>query len=192
MGLTSFATFSDGSKIDNPRFFRKDEKDLTKAQRKLSKQTKGSPERKRAKRVVAHIHERIANRRNNFCHQEARKIVNRFGIICIEDLNINRMRENNFRSINRSISDVAWGMFVQYLTYKAESTDRILVRVNPAFTSQDCSRCGYRQVKKLSDRIHHCSYCGLKIDRDYNSALNILRLGTQSLGIQSIEAPSAR
>ena len=192
VGLTSFATFSDGSKIDNPRFFRKDEKDLTKAQRKLSKQTKGFPERKRAKRVVAHIHERIANRRNNFCHQEARKIVNRFGIICIEDLNINRMRENNFRSINRSISDVAWGMFAQYLSYKAESADRILVRINPAFTSQDCSRCGYRQVKKLSDRIHHCSYCGLKIDRDYNSALNILRLGTQSLGIQSIEAPSAR
>ncbi|GAH89192.1 unnamed protein product, partial [marine sediment metagenome] len=122
-------------------------------------------------------------------HQIARKIVNHFGIICIEDLSINEMKKNNFRSINKNIGDVAWGQFAQYLTYKAESANRILVKVNPAYTSQTCSKCGYRQTKKLSDRIHHCSYCSFETSRDYNAALNILTLGTQSLGI-ALEAPT--
>jgi len=189
VGLENFATLSNGEKIKNPRFFKTDQKALAKAQRKLSKQTKGSPERKKVKKVVVRIHEKITNRRNNFCHQEARKIINRFGIICIEDLSINEMQRNNFRNINRSIGDVAWGQFAQYLDYKAVGADRQLIRVNPAYTSQTCSRCGYRQVKKLSERIHHCSSCGLELDRDLNASINILALGLKSIGIQSIEAP---
>jgi len=188
VGLENFATLSNQEKIENPRFFKTDQKALAKAQRKLSKQTKGTPERKKVKKVVVRIHERITNRRNNFCHQEARKLINRFGIICIEDLSINKMRENNFRSINRNISDVAWGQFAQYLDYKAENAGRQLIRVNPAYTSQTCSHCGYRQVKKLSERIHHCSSCGLELDRDLNASINILALGLKSIGIQSIEA----
>ena len=189
VGIKSFATLSNGEKVENPHFFKTDEKALAKAQRKLAKQTKRIPEREKAKKVVARIHERVANRRNNFCHQEARKLVNRFSIICIEDLNINQMQQGNFRSINRSISDVAWGQFAQYLSYKAENAGRQVIKVNPAYTSQDCSRCGYRQIKKLSDRVHRCSSCGLVIDRDENAALNILSLGLQILGIQSVEAP---
>jgi len=192
MGLETFATFSNGQKIENPRFFKTDQKALARAQRKLSKQKKGSLERKKAKKIVARIHERISNRRNNFCHQEARKIINRFGIICIEDLSINQMQRDNFRSINRSIDDVAWGQFAQYLSYKAEYAGRQLIRVNPAYTSQTCSRCGQRQKLKLSERVYHCNSCGFSLDRDINASLNILRLGTQSLGIQSIEAPSVR
>ncbi|MBT9165085.1 MAG: hypothetical protein DDT23_01100 [candidate division WS2 bacterium] len=183
VGLERFATLSTKEKIDNPHFFKTDQKALAKVQRKLSKQEKGSPERVKARKVVARIHERIANRRNNFCHQEAKKLVDRFGVICIEDLSINKMKENNFRSINKNIGDVAWGQFAQYLSYKAESADRTLVRVNLAYTSQTCSNCGYKQVKKLSDRVYHCSCCGFETSRDHNSALNILALGTQSLGI---------
>lgn len=145
VGLVSFATFSDGNKIDNPRFFRKDEKDLVKVQKKLSEAEKGSPKRKKRRKAVAKVHERISNRRNNFCHQEARKIVNEYDTICIEDLSINRMLHN--RCLAKSISDAAWSQFAQYLAYKAENAGRRLIRVNPAFTSQDCSRCGYRQVK---------------------------------------------
>jgi len=182
VGLESFATLSNKEKIANPRFFKTDQKALAKAQRKLSKQKKGSIERKKAKKVISRIHERIGNRRNNFCHQETRKLVNRFGIICIEDLNINKMKENNFRSINRSIGDVAWGQFAQYLTYKAVNAGRQVIKVNPAFTSQDCSKCGYRQVKKLSDRVHRCSSCGFEIDRDINASINVLALGLQRIG----------
>lgn len=188
VGLETFATFSTKEKIKNPRFFKTDEKALAKAQRKLSKQDKGSLKRKKVKKVVVRIHERISNRRNNFCHQESLKIVNKFGIICIEDLSINEMKRDNFRSINRSIGDVAWGQFAQYLSYKAERAGRTLVKVNPAYTSQTCSRCGYRKAKKLSERVHLCSSCGFETCRDFNASLNIMRLGLQSLG-QSVEAP---
>ena len=182
VGISSFATLSNGEKIENPRFFKTEQKVLAKAQRKLSKQKNKSPERKKAKKVVARVHERIGNRRNNFCHQISRRLVNRFGIICIEDLSINQMKQGNFRSLNRSIGDVAWGQFANSLSYKAENAGRLVLQVNPAFTSQDCSRCGYRQVKKLADRVHRCSSCGFEIDRDQNSALNILSLGLQRIG----------
>lgn len=181
VGLTSFATFSDSSKISNPRFFRQDEKDLAKVQRKLSKIEKGTPERKKRRKTVAKVHERISNRRNNFAHQETRKIVNQFGIICIEDLSVNQMIHN--RCLSKSISDAAWSMFAQYLSYKAENADRTLVKVNPAYTSQTCSQCGHREVKKLSDRVHRCSCCGYVCDRDHNASLNILSLGLKTLGL---------
>ena len=181
VGLTSFATFSDGSKIDNPRFFRQEEKALAKAQRKLSKAEKGSSERKKRCKAVAKVHERISNRRNNFTHQESRKIVNQYGVICIEDLSVNQMVHN--RCLSKSIYDAAWSQFAQYLSYKAESANRTLVKVNPAYTSQNCSACGHREVKKLSDRVHNCSCCGISIDRDHNASLNILSLGLKTLGL---------
>ena len=81
LGIESFATLSNGEKIENPRFFRTDEKALAKAQRRLSKAEKGTPDRKKARKIVAHVHERIANRRLNFAHQTSRKVVDRFGTI---------------------------------------------------------------------------------------------------------------
>ena len=95
VGLEKFATLSTGETIDNPRFFRGDERDLKRAQRRLSEQPKGTPERARRRKVVAHIHERIVSRRKNFAHQESRKLVNRFGVIVFEDLNITRMIKNH-------------------------------------------------------------------------------------------------
>lgn len=111
VGLTTFATLSTGKKIPNPRFFKTDEKDLAKAQRKMSKLDKGTPERRKVKKVVSHIHERIANRRHAFAHQEARKLVNEFGIIAVEKLQIKKMMDGNWRSMNRSIGDAAWDKF---------------------------------------------------------------------------------
>jgi len=186
VGLESFAVLSDGSKIENPRFFRKEEKALAQAQRKLSKQKIKTPQRNKTRKVVSKIHERIANKRSNFIHQESRKIVNSYGTICIEDLSINKMVHN--RCFNKSIMDAAWGQFAQYITYKAESADRIVVKVNPAYTSQICSACGHWEVKKLSNRVHHCSCCGFEACRDHNAALNILALGLHSIGNQSVEA----
>jgi putative transposase len=78
--------------------------------------------------------------------------------------------------------DAAWGQFAKYLSYKAENAGRKLIRVNPAYTSQTCSKCGHRESIKLSDRIYTCSCCKVSIDRDYNASLNILSLGLQTLG----------
>jgi putative transposase len=181
MGLEHFLTTSNGEHIENPRFFRKEEKTLAKAQRKLSAQKKASRARIKARKVVARIHERIKNKRHNFAHQEACKLVNKYNTMCVEDLSINDMQKDNFHCINKSISDVAWRMFIDQLKLKAEEAGKKLIKINPAYTSQTCSVCGNRQKLKLSDRIYNCNCCGFSLNRDINAALNIMSLGMQRL-----------
>jgi len=179
MGLEKFATLSTGVMIDNPRFFRQDEKELAKAQSKRDKLFKDSEERNKAKRVVQHIHARIANRRKDFAHKLSRYLVDVFQIVVFEDLNVQGMVKNH--SLAKSISDAAWNQTIQYTTYKAECADRLCLKVNPAYTSQDCFGCGDRVKKQLSQRVHSCPKCGLEIDRDLNAALNILARGLTCL-----------
>ena len=191
VGLKAFATLSDGNTIQNPRFFKIEERALAKAQRKLAKQAKGSKQRRNAKKVVAKIHERIHNRREDFSHQESRKIVNKYGTICAEDLDIQSMLQKptiivngivkDATAIHRSINDAAWNSFHNKTAYKAENAGRLFVKSNPRGTSQDCYGCGKPVPKDLGTRIHNCPHCGLTLDRDLNAALNILRLGLQSL-----------
>lgn len=205
VGLEKFVAFSDGEFIDNPRFFRKDEKALKKAQRKLSREKRGSQKCRKVRKVVARIHERIANRRHNFVHQLARRIVNFYGLIAVEKLSVKNMSKSPEpkqdeetgqylpnghaakAGLNKSICDAAWSMFRNVLTQKAESAGRLVVNVNSAYTSQDCSGCGYRPEKehrkKLSDRWHFCPMCGLSLDRDTNAAINILK---NAVGLHSV------
>jgi putative transposase len=180
VGIEQFATFSNGQEISNPRFFKQGERALAKAQRKLSKLNKGTKERRKQGKVVAKIHERISNQRKDFCHKESKKIVDQYQYICVEDLNIKNMVEGSF--LAKSITDVSWNQFRQFLTYKAAEAGRKLGLVNPAYTTQDCSQCGYREEKKLSDRMHCCSHCGYRTTRDLNAAENILALGLDGLG----------
>ena len=181
VGLTHFATLSTGEHIANPRFFRTDEHALAKAQRRLAKEAKGTPARRKCRQVVAHIYERIANRRDDFCHQTARSLVNTYGVLAFEALQISNMLQHH--CLAKSIADVAWGQFVRITTDKAACAGRVAVKVPPAYTSQDCSRCGHRVPKKLSERQHQCPVCNLSMDRDENAALNILRCGLASLGV---------
>ena len=179
VGLESFAALSNGEKIANPRFFREEEKELARVQGKLSKAAKGTPERRAALKVVERVHERIANKRYEFAHQVSRDLVDRFGLIAFEDLNIKGMMHNH--CLAKSIGDVAWNMLVNITSFKAASAGSMVVLVDPRNTSKMCSRCGILVEKSLSDRIHNCPQCGLSMDRDWNAAINILRLGTQSL-----------
>ncbi len=180
-GLNSFLALSNGEFAGNPRFFRCDEKELAKADRKQAKTKKRSRERRKANKVLSRIHERIRNRRHDFVHQTARRLVNRFGLIAVEKLNVKNMLGNH--CLAKSISDAAWSMFRSVLPHKAESAGRVIVAVNPAYTSQDCSECGYRPdglegrtKKKLGDRWHFCPNCSASLDRDTNAAINILNL----------------
>jgi putative transposase len=179
VGLESFATLSNGEKIANPRFFREEERELSRVQRKLSKAPKGTPERKKALKVVERVHERIANRRNDFANQVSRQLVDRFGVIVFEDLDIKNMLKNH--CLAKSISDAAWNILVKTTESKAAYAGSKVVLVDPRQTSQMCSRCGLIVKKDLSERVHRCSECGLSMDRDLNAAINILRLGMQSL-----------
>lgn len=185
VGLKTFATLSDGKEIENPRFFRREEKALAKVQRKHSKLAKGTPERRKHRKAVARVHERISFRRENFTHQQSRKIVNSYGIICVEDLHVNRMTHHH--CLAKSIHDASWSAFFSQLSCKAAEAGRTYVAVNPAYTSQDCSRCHHRQGMPLSERTYHCPCCILSIDRDLNAALNIRAVGLHSLGL-SLEA----
>ena len=180
VGLKSFAVTSDGQTIANQRFFRKEEKTLAKAQRKwdaVKKIPKTDPTKEKRRKVIARVHERIRNKRHNFAHQESRKIVNRYGFIAVEKLEVQKMQKN--RQLSKSIADVAWSLFRHCLEYKAEEAGIGFKAVKPEYTSQDCSACGHREKKKLSERVHHCKKCGYTADRDLNAAINILTLGLQ-------------
>jgi putative transposase len=181
VGIESFATLSNGTKIENPRFFKKGEKALAKAQRKLSKLDKGTKERRKKGKVVAKIHERIKNQRKDFCHKQAKKIVDQYQYICIEDLEIKNMIEGSHFA--KSIADASWNLFRQFLTYKAAEAGRKLGVVNPAYTSQICSQCRHLEPKGLTEREHRCSRCGYTAHRDFNAAQNILALGLDGLGV---------
>src|SRR5437773_420343 len=187
VGLKSFASLSNGEEIANPRFFRKEEQALAKVQRKHSKLAKGTPERRKYRKVVARVHERVAWRRENFTHQQSRKIVNTFGVICVEDLSVNRMLHKH--CLAKSIADASWSAFFAQLFAKAEEAGRIAVKVNPANTSQTCSRCGHRQKMPLDVRVFACPCCHVQCDRDLNATLNICGLGLQALGL-SVDAPA--
>jgi putative transposase len=181
VGLRTFATLSDGIEIENPRFFKQAEKALAKAQRQCVKHAKGTVERRKKGKAVAKIHEKIKNKRKDFCHKESKKIVNEYQYICVEDLAIKEMiRESSFA---KSIADASWNQFCRYLTYKAEEAGRKMGLVNPAYTTQECSKCGRREPKDLSTRSHHCLHCGYRTTRDLNAAQNILALGLDGLGV---------
>jgi putative transposase len=181
VGLEHFATLSNEQQITNPRFFKKGEKALAKAQRKFSKLKERTPERRKQGKIVAKIHERISNQRKDFCHKESKKIVDQYQYICVEDLNIKKMLAGSYFA--KSITDASWNQFLQFLTYKAAEAGRKLGLVNPAYTTQDCNRCRHREEKELSERMHNCSHCGYRTLRDHNSAQNILALGLDGLGV---------
>lgn len=173
MGLTSFATLSDGTVVENPRFYREAQRTLRVAQRRVARRRKGSNRRRKAVALLVRACARVQAQRSDFHHKVARQIVNRYGLIAIEDLNVKGMSRGN---LAKSVHDAGWASFFNKVAYKAESAGRELLRVNPHGTSQTCI-CGQRVAKTLSQRRHFCPSCGLEGDRDHVSAQVILRLG---------------
>jgi putative transposase len=188
LGLKTFAVLSNGEQIKRQRWMKRDAVDVARLQRKKDRLLKGSPERRKVVKALSHAYQRSTNRRNNFAHQESRKLVNSFGLMVFEKLDITSMQSNRNKIVNRGIADVAWGQFVQSTAYKAENAGRGFVQVNPRGTTQECSGCRQVVPKDLSVRVHDCPHCGLKLDRDLNAALNILARGLASLPVRGIEA----
>jgi putative transposase len=175
VGLESFAVTSDGEYIENPRYLREAEAVLRVAQRSVSRKKKGGSNRRKAIRLLAKKHLRIKRQRADFAHKVADNLVKNYGRIAVEDLRIKNMVRNHH--LAHSISDAGWGQFLNILSYKAEYAGREFVQVNPNGTSQICSGCGATVKKSLSTRVHNCPACGLSLNRDFNAALNIKRLG---------------
>jgi putative transposase len=182
LGLTTFAILSNGDKIQRQRWMRRDAKDMARLHRKKEKLPKGSSERRKAVRALQHAYKRQTNRRNDFAHQESRKLINKYQFIAFEDLDIQGMQQNGNKILNQGIADVAWGRFVQFSQSKAEEAGRTVVLVDPRGTTQECSGCGNVVPKDLHVRKHECPHCGLSLSRDHNAALNILARGLASVG----------
>jgi len=177
VGLHSYAVLSDGTRIENPRLYRKSEKRLAHLQRGMSRKERGSRNWVKAKVRVARIHEKIWNRRTDFLHKASRKIADTYETVYVEDLKIGNMVRSH--CLAKSIGDAGWGRFMGMIGYKAESAGGQLIKVDPRGTTQMCSRCGEKVEKTLFDRMHECPHCGLKMDRDLNAALNILARGRE-------------
>ncbi|UOF92814.1 transposase [Fodinisporobacter ferrooxydans] len=139
LGVKHLAITSDGQFSDSPKYLRKNEKRLKYLQRQVSRKKKGSKRRKKAVRVLAKQHEKVANQRKDYAHKVAKQLVNQYQLIAFEDLNVQDMVKNHH--LANSISDAGWNQLVQFVTYKAESAGRQVVQVNPYNTSQRCSNC---------------------------------------------------
>jgi putative transposase len=187
VGIENFATTSDGEFFPTIKDLRKAEKKIKRLQREVARRKKGSKRRKKSVWRLKRAHLRVANKRRDTHHKVARKLIEKYDLIAIEDLSIGNMVKNHH--LAKSISDAGWYSFSLILAAKAEEAGRKVVKVNPKFTSQVCSDCGAIVEKALSERWHSCE-CGCSLHRDMNAAINILkRANTICLCVGVLKAP---
>jgi putative transposase len=179
VGLKVFLADSGGHTVENPRFFWTSQAALRRKQRRLSVRKKGSRRRRKMARSTAQTHLKIERQRRDFHFKTAKQYADTYSTIVVEDLNLRGLARSR---LAKSILDAAWGAFLFILTYKAGSAGGQVVRINPRFTTQKCSRCGELVQKSLSVRTHSCPSCGYVADRDVNAAQNILKAGAPPSG----------
>jgi putative transposase len=172
VGLKSFLTDSEGKTVGNARFYRTSQRTLRRKQRTLSRRKKGSHRRRKAAKNVAKTHLKMNRQRRDFHFKTAKGYAESYHHIAVEDLAITNMVKNH--KLAKSIMDASWGAFLDILEEKAERAGHQVIRVNPRFTTQACSKCGELVQKSLSVRTHICTSCGYVADRDINAAKNIL------------------
>ena len=180
VGLEKFLTTSDGEAVPIPQFYRKAQDRLALAQKAMSRRVKGSNNWKKAKKQVSLLHLHLARCRKEFHYQVAHWLCNKYDLIAHENLNITGLARTK---LAKSIHDAAWGSFLEILQAVAVKRGLLVQEVNPRGTSIECFNCGVRVEKNLADRVHHCPDCGVKIDRDWNSGINILNRALMAVGL---------
>jgi putative transposase len=186
VGLKLFLITAEGEVVENPRHYRKAEKQPAKAQRRVSRRKKGSKRRRKAVQLLKRKHQKVRRQRTDFHHKTALSLLRAYDTIYLEDLRVANMVRNHH--LAKSISDAGWAAFRTILACKAECAGKRVVAVPAAFTSQDCSGCGERVSKSLSVRTHVCTNCGLILDRDENAARNIQWAGQALRGLAGVPA----
>ena len=173
LGLKSFLVTSEGESVDAPKLYRKARAKLRCSQRAVARKKRGGMNRRKAVKTLAKIHAHVANQRKDFHHKTAKSLVDRFGVIVHEELNIKGI----VRSLRlaKSTNDAGWAGFLAILKQKAECAAVSVIGVNPRHTTQACSRCGCLPTVPigLSVRVYTCEQCHFTLDRDWNAAINI-------------------
>jgi Transposase and inactivated derivatives len=194
VGVEHLVTTSDGIHIPNHRPRSRRERDLRLAQRALARCRRGSKRRRKVRDRLALLQRRIANARSTYLHQVSADLARRYAFIAVEKLQVRNMTGSargtadepgtNVRQkagLNRALLDAAPAMLVSFISYKAERAGGMMVKAEAAYSSQDCSSCGGRVAKPLSERMHRCS-CGTVLHRDHNAAINILNRANEAHG----------
>lgn len=173
VGIKTFAVCSDGQQFENPKYLRKAMRRLKKQQRRLSRKQKWSSNKTKQRLVVARLHEKVSNQRQDFLHKTSTTISRQYWIVCLEKLNVKWMMKNH--CLAQSISDVWWGIFKTMLQYKA--TVKEIWTFQPS--SKTCFNCwAIKKDLTLKDRTYHCDVCGYSEDRDLMASKNILAMAT--------------
>lgn len=193
MGLKAFATLAIGKsniqqEVKNPKYLSKKLSKIKHLSRELSKKAPKSKNRLKARIRLSKLHAGVKNSRNDFAQKLSTKMIKNHDIFCIESLEISRLLTKSPKSLSRSISDASWRSFLHCLKYKAEEKGKHIVEAGKYFpSSQLCSNCYHRQEMPLNQREYVCPNCGLKIDRDYNSAIALKAAGMSVL--KPVELP---
>jgi len=169
-GIKSIITTSDGDKFVSPTFTKDKLKDIQRLHRRKNY------------KALNKVYEKITNRRKDFNHKLSKEIVSKYDIIALEELKVESIT-SDYSNVNRRLYDVGICQLINFITYKAENAGKLVIMIDPAYTTQTCTKCGNIVKKELSERTHNCQKCGLKIDRDVNAAINIARAGLSSLGV---------
>jgi putative transposase len=181
LGLIDLATLSDGTKINNPKYFRETQSELKKAQQHLSRKKKDGNRYNKQRMKVARIHLKVSNQRKHLHHNLSNMLVNNYDLIVVEDLAVSNMVKN--RKLAKSILDASWSSLVDMINYKCEWYGKTILKIDRFFASSKlCSNCGHKNNGlKLSIRDWICPDCGTNHDRDINAAKNILAKGLSIL-----------
>jgi putative transposase len=180
VGIKDVVVTSDGEYSGAPKFTYKYARKLKSAQRALSRKTKGSNRWHKQRVVVAKIHEKIANSRNDFLHKLTTKIVSNYDYIYVEDLNVKGMMQN--RKLSKAVADVGIFELNRQIDYKSKWQGKTVIKIDRWFpSSKTCSSCGQLHDMPLKKRVMSCD-CGLELDRDHNAAINIKWAGSVQRG----------
>ncbi len=180
LGLKEFCIDDTGKINKTPKFYRKQQAKLRRAQQTLARRKKGSKNRATARTKLNKIHYKIKNSRIDFTHKISAEITKQYNFVAVEDLDIKGMMQH--KHLAKSIADQGWAIFVNQLSYKCARTGGAMVKIDRyAASSKTCSNCNHVQNMPLSVRTYNCPSCNMDMDRDINAAINIKRWGIEEI-----------